>query len=126
MFVTSLANQVNLNGSGQVYKVDNSELVNGTNAKKKFIVASDISSLIFAGDGDTVNLSGAIADYGLKAVGTQLQLSNGDHATFLNVEGDFALNTSSGSTHVTMDLASGGVIKLVNLSVGNEILIRSH
>jgi Ca2+-binding RTX toxin-like protein len=119
LFLPALANQVNLNGSGQVYKVDNSELVNGTNAKEKFIVASDTSSFIFAGDGDTVNLAGAITDYGFKAVGTQLQLTLGEHITFLNVGGDFILTTSSGSTNVTMDLRSGGLIKLGSEVVGS-------
>jgi hypothetical protein len=117
-FVTAAANQVNLAGSAQNYKVANSELVNGTNAAERFFVAADTSSFILAGQGDTVNLTGAITSYAFKAIGTQLQISKDGYTTIVNVGGDVTLHTSTGSSKVSLDFSQGGVIKIGSEVVG--------
>jgi hypothetical protein len=67
---------------------------------------------VFAGNGDTVDLSGAITSYSFKTTGTQLQISDGTYTTTLSVGGTFTLRTASGSTSVAIDFTAGGAIKL--------------
>ena len=119
-FVSAAANQANLVGNKQTYKVANSELVNGTNAVEKFQVSAEVSSMILAGQGDTIDLPEAITAYAFKAAGTQLQAVKDGYTTFINVGGDFTLHTSTGSTLVTLDLAHGGVIKIGDQVVGSQ------
>jgi hypothetical protein len=87
-------------------------VVQGTNAAEHFIIAPKTSALVFAGNGDTVDLSGAITSYSFKTTGTQLQISDGTYTTTLSVGGTFTLRTASGSTSVAIDFTAGGAIKL--------------
>eukprot|EP01041_Mallomonas_annulata_P013469 gene13469-28537_t len=112
LFQSTAANKVTLAGQAQTYHVANSEVVQGTSAAEQFIIAPKTSALVFAGNGDTVDLSGAITSYSFARTGTQLQISDGTYTTTLSVGGTFTLRTASGSTTVAIDFAAGGAIKL--------------
>ena len=112
LFQSTAANKVILAGQAQTYYVANSEVVQGTNAAEQFIVAPKTSALVFAGNGDTVDLSGAITSYSFARTGTQLQISDGICTTTIGVGGAFTLRTASGSTSVAIDFTAGGAIKL--------------
>jgi hypothetical protein len=112
LFQTAAANKVTLAGQAQTYAVANSEVVQGTNAAEHFIVEPKTSALVFAGNNDVVDLSGAIDSYTFSKTGTQLQISDGSYTTTLSVGGSFTLRTASGSTSVAIDFTQGGAIKL--------------
>jgi hypothetical protein len=113
LFQSAAANKMILAGQAQTYFVSNSEVVQGTNAAERFIVAPSTSALIFAGNTDVVDLSGSIGSYSFVKAGTQLQISDGVYTTTLVVGGSFTLRTASGSTTVAIDFTTpGGAIKL--------------
>jgi hypothetical protein len=112
LFQTTAANKVTLAGQAQTYEVANSEVVQGTNAAEHFIVAPKTSALVFAGNSDVVDLSGAIDSYTFSKTGTQLQISDGTYTTTISVGGTVTLRTASGSTSVAIDFTQGGAIKL--------------
>jgi Ca2+-binding RTX toxin-like protein len=112
LFQSSAANRVILAGQAQTFNVANSEVVQGTNAAERFIISAKTSALVFAGDNDIVDLSGAINSYSFAKTGTQLQISDGVYTTTIGVGGAFTLRTASGSTSVAIDFTAGGAIKL--------------
>ena len=112
LFQSSAANRVILAGQAQTFNVANSEVVQGTNAAEQFIISAKTSALVFAGDNDIVDLSGAINSYSFAKTGTQLQISDGIYTTTIGVGGAFTLRTASGSTSVAIDFTAGGAIKL--------------
>jgi hypothetical protein len=112
LFLSTAANKTTLAGQPQTYFVSNSQLVQGTNAAEQFVVAADVSPLVFVGNSDVVDLPGAIDSYSYSKTGTQLQISDGVYTTSLNVGGALVLRTASGSTTISVDFALGGAIKL--------------
>ena len=97
-FVGQVAQKVALTGleADHLIEVNASKLYCGTNFAEKFVIGSNVSSMILAGDGDTVHLSGSFTDYTYSARGSELQIIKGDFMTTVNLAGDVLIETDIG------------------------------
>lgn len=126
-FVLAAAQRIALNGNEKVragstefngISVDASKLYNGTKAAETFVVAKNVSAMILAGTGDTVDLSGRVTDYTYAAKGSQLQISDGAYTTTVNIGGDVTIRTASGSTTASLNFSGGGV----KINLGTQLV----
>jgi Ca2+-binding RTX toxin-like protein/methionine-rich copper-binding protein CopC len=123
-FVPQAAQRLALTGaeSSHMITVDASKLYNGSKAAETFAVSKNVSAMILAGAGDTVDLSGRITDYSYTSKGSQLQISDGSYTTTVNVGGSVTLRTASGSYVVDCDYSSGvPVISLGGQTVNGSL-----
>ena len=97
-FVGLAAQRVALTGSelNHTMQVTENKLYSGTNAAEKFVIGSNVSSMILAGEGDTVHLSGSFTDYTYAARGSELQITKGDFMTTVNLAGNVSIETDLG------------------------------
>ena len=98
-FVGLAAQRVSITGLEQrdnIIQVMENKIYCGTNLAEKFFVYSNVSSMILAGDGDTVHLSGSFTDYTYSARGSELQITNGDYMTTVNLAGNVIIETEIG------------------------------
>jgi hypothetical protein len=98
-FVGQVAQKVALTGleADHLIEVNASKLYCGTNFAEKFVIGSNVSSMILAGDGDTVHLmSGSFTDYTYSARGSELQIIKGDYMTTVNLAGNVIIETEIG------------------------------
>jgi hypothetical protein len=78
-----------------------------------FIVESDVSAFIMAGDGDRVVFLGDFSDYNFKQLGSQLHILSGRYSTFVNIGGKVVLETDNGSVDVHMDFDEGAPLMML-------------
>jgi uncharacterized delta-60 repeat protein len=99
-FVGLAAQRVSITGLEQrdnIIQVMENKIYCGTNLAEKFFVYSNVSSMILAGDGDTVHLmSGSFTDYTYSARGSELQIIKGDFMTTVNLAGNVIIETEIG------------------------------
>lgn len=108
-FVLAAAERVVLSGaqSAHIVSVGASKLYNGTQAAETFVIGKNVSPMVLAGAGDTLDLSGRITDYTFTGRGSHLQISDGTYTTTLNIGGDVNLRTASGSVPVRLGFEGG-------------------
>lgn len=97
-FVGLAAQRVALSGSeaSHTVQVTESKLYSGTNSAEKFVIGSNVSSMILAGEGDTVHLTGSFTDYIYSSRGSALQITKGDFMTTINLAGNVSIETDLG------------------------------
>ena len=106
-FVGLAAQRVALTGTeaNNTIQVTESKLYCGTNFAEKFVIGSNVSSMILAGDGDTVHLSGSFTDYTYSARGSELQIIKGDFMTTVNLAGIVVIETDIASAFTSLDFS---------------------
>jgi len=110
-FVGLAAQRVVLTGSevNHTVQVTESKLYNGTNVAEKFVISPYVSSMILAGEGDSVVLQGKFSDYAYTTRGTELQIAKygtdqSYFVTTVNLAGNVSIRTDQGGVNAHMDM----------------------
>ena len=110
-FIGPLAQRTALTGTevNHTIQVSESKLYNGTNSAEKFVVSPYVSSMILAGEGDSVVLQGKFSDYAFTSRGTELQIAKygtdqSYFVTMVNLAGNVTIRTDQGGINAHMDM----------------------
>jgi hypothetical protein len=110
-FIGAVAQRTALTGSevNHTVQVTESKLYNGTNVAEKFVISPYVSSMILAGEGDSVVLQGKFSDYAYTTRGTELQIAKygtdqSYFVTTVNLAGNVTIRTDQGGVNAHMDM----------------------